>query len=156
MFSIGDKICYPMHGVGVIEAIEERTVLGNTQSYYVLRFTAGRMTALVPVNTADSVGIRHLIDENECDRVLDFLRGEACVENDNWNQRYRDNFAKLRGGDVYDVADVIKCLNRREAQKGLSAGERKMLLTARQVMIAELSSTTGRDEEEFQEAVGIS
>lgn len=156
MFSIGDKICYPMHGVGVIEAVEERTVLGKTQSYYVLFFTAGRMTAMVPVDSADAVGLRPLIGEDECSKVLDFLRGEACEENDNWNQRYRDNFAKLRGGDVYDVADVIKCLNRREAQKGLSAGERKMLLTARQVLIAELSTTTGRDEEEFQEVVGIS
>lgn len=156
MFSIGEKICYPMHGVGVIESIEERTVLGNTQSYYVLRFTTGRMTAMVPVSSADSVGLRPLIGEAECDKVLDFLRGEVCEENDNWNQRYRDNFAKLRGGDVYDVADVIKCLNRRESQKGLSAGERKMLLTARQVMIAELSTTTGRNEEEFQEAVGVS
>ncbi len=156
MFTIGDKVCYPMHGVGVIEAIEERTVLGETQSYYILRFISGRMTAMVPVNTADSVGLRALIDREECKRIMDFLLGEPCEENDNWNQRYRDNYSKLRGGNIYDVADVIKCLNRRETQKSLSAGERKMLLTARQVMLAELSVVTGMDESEFRLVVGES
>ncbi|MDO5111298.1 MAG: CarD family transcriptional regulator [Clostridia bacterium] len=156
MFSVGEKICYPMHGVGVIESIEERTVLGETQPYYVLRFISGRMTAMVPVRTAEAVGLRAVIDEMECGKVLAFLQGDACSENDNWNQRYRDNYTKLRGGDVYDVADVIKCLNKREAQKGLSAGERKMLLTARQVMLAELATATGKNEEDFHFAVGES
>ncbi|MDD4074890.1 MAG: CarD family transcriptional regulator [Eubacteriales bacterium] len=156
MFSVGEKICYPMHGVGVIESIEERTVLGETQPYYVLCFISGRMTAMVPVRTAESVGLRAVIDEAECMKVLAFLQGDACVENDNWNQRYRDNYTKLRGGDIYDVADVIKCLNKREAVKGLSAGERKMLLTARQVMLAELVTATGKPEEEFRYAVGES
>ena len=156
MFSIGEKICYPMHGVGVIESIEERTVLGETQPYYVLRFISGRMTAMVPVRTAESVGLRAVIGEAECGKVVAFLQGDVCTENDNWNQRYRDNYSKLRGGDIYDVADVIKCLNKREAQKGLSAGERKMLLTARQVMLAELATATGKNEEEFHFAVGES
>lgn len=156
MFSVGEKICYPMHGVGVIESIEERTVLGETQPYYVLRFISGRMTAMVPVRTAASVGLRAVIGEAECTKVLAFLQGDVCVENDNWNQRYRDNYTKLRGGDIYDVADVIKCLNKRESMKGLSAGERKMLLTARQVMLAELVTATGKSEEEFRRVVGES
>ncbi len=156
MFSIGDKICYPMHGVGVIEAIEDRTVLGETQSYYILRFISGRMTAMVPVDTADSIGLRALIGIEECKRLIEFLKGEPCEENDNWSRRYRDNYSKLRSGDVYEVADVIKCLNKRESQRGLSTGERKMLLTARQVMLAELTMVTGMDESEFKLAVGES
>ena len=156
MFSIGDKICYPMHGVGVMAAIEARSVLGETQQYYILRFVSGRMTAMVPVNTAESVGLRTLIGINECEKLLEFLKGEPCEENENWNQRYRDNYTKLRGGDIFDVGDVIKCLNHREAKKGLSAGERKMLLTARQVIMAELSAVLERDESEFRIAVGES
>jgi len=156
VFETGDKISYPMHGVGVVEAIEARTVLGETQQYYILRFLSGRMTAMVPVRTAESVGLRTLISPGECDRLLAFLQGEAGAEAENWNQRYRDNYSKLRGGDIYEVAEVVKCLNRREAEKGLSAGERKMLLTARQVLLAELCAVSGKDESAFRFAVGDS
>ena len=154
MFAVGDKVCYPMHGVGLIEAIEERTVLGETQAYYVLRFVSGRMTAMVPVATAAAVGLRPVMAAEECEAVTEFLQNAPAIANENWNQRYRDNFAKLRGGNVYDVADVVKCLNKRDAEKGLSAGERKMLLTARQVLLAELSTASGRDVSEFYAVVG--
>ena len=145
MFSVGERICYPMHGVGVVEQIEERTVLGETAQYYVLRFISNKMTALVPVATAESVGLRPVIGKEECDGVLEYLRSEPCQESDNWSQRYRDNFAKLKQGDIYDVADVVKCLKKRDTDRGLSAGERKMLMTARQVLIAELSAASGQD-----------
>lgn len=145
MFSVGERICYPMHGVGVVEKIEERTVLGETAQYYVLRFIANKMTAMVPVATAQSVGLRPVISLDECQSVLAYLQSEPCRESDNWNQRYRDNFAKLKQGDIYDVADVVKCLKKRDTDKGLSAGERKMLMTARQVLIAELSVASGQD-----------
>ncbi len=149
MFRIGDQICYPMHGVGVVEAIEERIVLDKKARYYVLRFVAGKMTALVPLDSAEQVGLRSIIAAAECESVLEYLSKKPCVESDNWNQRYRDNYAKLRGGNIYDVADVVKCLKKRDGEKGLSAGERKMLLTARQVLLAELSSASGRDEDEL-------
>ncbi len=145
MFSVGEHICYPMHGVGVVEKIEERTVLGETAQYYVLRFIANKMTAMVPVATSQNVGLRPVISSEECDKVLHYLQGEPCKESDNWNQRYRDNFAKLKQGNVYEVADVVKCLKKRDAEKGLSAGERKMLMTARQVLLAELSAASGQD-----------
>lgn len=145
MFTVGERICYPMHGVGVVEKIEERTVLGQTAQYYVLRFLSNKMTAMVPVATAQSVGLRPVIGEAECQGVLDYLQCEPCTESDNWNQRYRDNFAKLKQGDIYDVADVVKCLKKRDSDRGLSAGERKMLMTARQVLIAELSAASGQD-----------
>ncbi len=145
MFSVGERICYPMHGVGVVEKIEERTVLGETAQYYVLRFIANKMTAMVPVATSKNVGLRPVISSGECQSVLNYLQSEPCKESDNWNQRYRDNFAKLKQGDIYDVADVVKCLKKRDTDKGLSAGERKMLMTARQVLIAELSAASGQD-----------
>lgn len=154
MFQLGDQICYPMHGVGVVEAIEERTVLGKQAQYYVLRFVVGKMTALVPVESAEQVGLRAIIPTNECDGVLHYLRQEPCRESENWNQRYRDNYAKLRGGNIYDVADVVKCLKRRDSEKGLSAGERKMLLTAWQVLCAELCTASGCGEDELSCIVG--
>ena len=155
MFQIGDLVCYPMHGVGVVEAIEEQTILGETAQYYRLRFTIGRMTAMVPVNNAEQVGLRALADKATCEKVVDFLRSDECfTESDNWNQRYRENLDKLRGGDILVVAGVVKCLMRRDRERGLSAGERKMYLTARQVLVAELAASTRQDETDFLPLVG--
>lgn len=155
MFQVGDQVCYPMHGVGVIEAIEERTVLGVPAQYYVLRFLVGKMTALVPVESAERIGLRYMISAEECERVLQFLQEEPRLENGNWNKRYRENYDKLRGGDIYDVADVVKCLCKRDGEKGLSAGERKMLSGARQVLLAELAAASGRDVEELSLTIGM-
>ncbi len=154
MFQIGESVCYPMHGVGVVEGIEEKNVLGETTQYYVLRFFASRLTAMVPVEGAQGVGLRRVIDAQQCERVLQYMHDEPCEESDNWNQRYRDNLAKLKGGDIFDVADVVKCLKKRDMQKGLSAGDRKMLITARQVLVAELSAASGRDIDELREVIG--
>ena len=155
MFAIGELVCYPMHGVGSVEAIEEQTVLGETSQYYRLRFFTGRMTAMVPVATVERVGLRRLAEPDVCETVIRSLAEEPSVqESDNWNQRYRDNLDKLRIGKVGDVAEVVKCLVRRDREKGLSAGERKMYRTARQVLIGELAAATGRTEEELLPLVG--
>jgi len=155
VFQIGDMVCYPMHGVGVVESIEEQSVLGETAKYYMLRFVMGRMSAMVPVDTAEAVGLRKLVCAGECEKVVAFLAEEGCSdESENWNQRYRDNLNKLRVGDIFGVADVVKCLIRRDREKGLSAGERKMYLTARQVLVAELSASSGKEESEFLPLVG--
>ena len=155
MFQIGDLVCYPMHGVGVVESIEEQSVLGETAQYYQLRFVMGKMTAMVPVKNAEAVGLRPLTDASVCAEVVEYLKEDGCLtESDNWNQRYRDNLDKLRQGDVFDVAAVVKCLIRRDKERGLSAGERKMYLTARQVLVAELAAATGKEESVFLDLVG--
>lgn len=144
-----------MHGVGVVEAIEKRNLFGENTDYYVLRFTMGRMEALVPVQSADSVGLRPLADAETCGRVVAILGEDGCVEeSDNWNQRYRDNLEKLRRGDILVTAEVVKCLIHRERAKGLSAGERKMYMTARQVLVAELAAASEREESDFLPLVG--
>ena len=105
MFQVGDMVCYPMHGVGTVEAIQEQNILGETNQYYLLRFLMGRMTALVPVKNAQSVGLRPLIDEGTCGKVVEFLKSDDCSqESDNWNQRYRENLDKLKQGDALVVA----------------------------------------------------
>ena len=155
MFAVGDLVCYPMHGVGTIESIAEHTVLGETGQYYQLRFLIGRMTAMVPVTVADRVGLRAIADSETCEEIIRMLVEDPCVpESENWNQRYRENLDKLKQGDALVVADVVKCLMKRDRERGLSAGERKMYLTARQVLVAELSASSGRGEEEFLPLVG--
>lgn len=154
MFQVGDQICYPMHGVGIVEAVEEQEVLGEVKSYYMLRFALGRMTAMVPVESAQNVGLRAVISPDECEKVQSYMLEAANIESDNWNQRYRDNLDKLRQGEIYGVADVVKCLIKRDREKGLSAGERKMFLTAKQVLLAELVAASGKEEEELKTIIG--
>ena len=154
MFSVGDIICYPMHGVGVVEAIERHTVLGESGDYYSLRFTNGRMTALVPVATAEKVGLRSPVTADKCGEVIAYMQQEGQRGSDNWNQRYRENLDKMRSGDIFGVADVVKCLRLREAERGLSAGERKMLLMARSIIVAELATVTGRDSASIEQQIG--
>ncbi len=149
MFQIGDMICYPMHGVGVVEDIQDQNVLGQTTRYYMLRLIVGKMTAMVPVETAEDVGLRAIITSEECEKIVDYFRTEARDESDNWSQRYRDNLDRLRQGEIYGVTDVVKCLIRRDRQKGLSAGERKMYLLARQMLLTELAAASGREEAFF-------
>lgn len=157
MFSVGDIVCYPMNGVGRIEIIENNTVGGETNEYYRLRFETGRLTVLVPVKNADNVGLRHLSSPEMCEKVEQFLiNGDCSPESSNWNQRYRDNYEKLKSGDILTVADVVKSLHKREKSKGLSAGERKMYLTAKQVLMTELTASTGRPIEEFMSALDSS
>lgn len=154
MFCVGERVCYPMHGVGIVEAIQEHEVLGEIKAYYILRFVLGKMTAMVPVHSAESVGLRPVIKAEECERVRDYLMQDVQPESDNWNQRYRENLEKLRQGEIYGVADVVKSLIRRERERGLSAGERKMFLTAKQVLLAELVAASGKEEQAFLAAMG--
>ncbi|MDL2258844.1 CarD family transcriptional regulator [Eubacteriales bacterium OttesenSCG-928-K08] len=154
MFQVGDQVCYPMHGVGVVEQISDQEVLGVTKRYYKLRFVLGKMTAMVPVDSAQVVGLRPVISQDECNRVEKYMYEDTVAESDNWNQRYRENLEKLKQGEIYGVADVVKCLIRRDKDKGLSAGERKMYLTAKQVLLAELVAASGKGEEAFAVMMG--
>ncbi|MDL2217988.1 CarD family transcriptional regulator [Christensenellaceae bacterium OttesenSCG-928-M15] len=154
MFEIGDQVCYPMHGVGIVEEVKEQEVLGEKALYYMLRFVLGRMTAMVPVTSAENVGLRPVISADECNKVRAYMLEDTEPESDNWNQRYRENLEKLRQGDIYGVADVVKCLIKRDQEKGLSAGERKMFLTAKQVLLAELVAASGKEEEDFKKIIG--
>lgn len=153
MFSVGDIVCYPMHGVGTVEAIVNQTVLGVSADYYSLRFANGKMTAMIPVATAEKVGLRQLISPEECEKVLSYMQVPGRRGSDNWNQRYRENMDKMRSGSIYDVADVVKCLSMRESEKGLSAGERKMLSTAKLIIAGELATVLGADVSSMEEKI---
>ena len=143
MFEIGDKIVYPMHGAGIIEAIEEKEILGERRNYYVLRMPIGEMKVMVPINNADVVGIRPVIDSEEVGQVFRVLQAEDSPMSTNWNRRYRHNMEKIKTGNIFELAEVVRNLSVRDKEKGLSTGEKKMLDNARQILLSELVLAKG-------------
>ena len=119
MFSVGDKVVYPMHGAGVIESIEEREILGQRQNYYVLRMPVGDMKVMIPTQNVDDIGIREVIKGNDVDKVYEILQDHDVNVTNNWNKRYRENMSKIRSGNIYEVADVVRILMKRDKEKGL-------------------------------------
>jgi len=138
MFNVGDRVVYPMHGAGTIEGVEEKEILGKTHRYYVLRLPIGDMKVMIPVDNSKEIGLRDVISPDEVDKVVSVLKQECTAMSPNWNRRYRSNLEKIKSGDIYEVADVVRNLSAREKQKGLSTGERKMLDSAREILISEL------------------
>ncbi|NLI61190.1 MAG: CarD family transcriptional regulator [Clostridiales bacterium] len=149
MFDIGDKVVYPMHGAGIIEGIEEREILGEKKNYYVLRFPVGDMKVMIPIANVEQIGIREVIPNEEADKVVAFLNRDKSEMSSNWNKRYRQNMEKIRSGDIYEVAEVVRNLMLRDHEKGLSTAERKMLTNARQILISELVLSKDAEEEEI-------
>lgn len=150
MFKIGDKVVYPMHGAGVIEAIEEKEVLGEKRQYYILRLPVGDMKVMIPINNGGGVGLREVIDREGVQRVFHILREQSSAMSPNWNRRYRANLEKIKSGNIFEVAEVVRNLIKRDREKGLSSGERKMLENARQILISELVLATELEEDKAQ------
>jgi CarD family transcriptional regulator len=136
VFKVGDKVVYPMHGAGIIEAIEEREVLGEMQRYYIMRMPIGDMKVMIPVNNSEGIGLREVVNGEEVKKVFEILRAQKTKMSANWNRRYRANLEKIKSGDIYEVAEVVRNLAYRDKEKGLSTGERKMLDNARQISSA--------------------
>ena len=138
MFKIGDKVVYPMHGAGIIEAIEEKEVLGDKRRYYIMKIPCGDMKVMVPMDNIGGIGLREVVDPDGVTRVISILQDRETDMSTNWNRRYRANMEKIKSGSIYEVAEVVRNLSLREREKGLSTGERKMLDNARQILISEL------------------
>lgn len=138
MFRAGDKVVHPMHGAGVIEGIQEKEVLGETHQYYIMKLPLGELKVMIPMDTAEEVGLRQVVDEDGVRKVMDILKGQTTDMSSNWNRRYRANLEKIRSGDIFEVAQVVKNLAERDKEKGLSTGERRMLDSARQILVSEL------------------
>lgn len=150
MFSIGDRIAHPLHGAGVITGIEQQRVNGVNRQYYQFQLPTGGMHVLLPVDHCDEIGIRPIITAEEADVLMSRLGGIETEVTQNWNRRYRENMLRIRSGDLLEVATVIKGLMIRDAEKGLSTGERKMLRSAKQILISELVLAKGRSYEEVE------
>lgn len=152
MYNVGDEIVYPMHGAGRIDSIEERDILGEKQSYYILKMP-GEVKVMVPIEKAEQVGIRNVIDKNSADKVLNVLEQDETEMNKNWNKRYRDNMDKIKSGDIYEIADVVRNLSFKQKEKGLSTGEKKMLTNAKQILVSELVLAEQSNKEEIEQIV---
>ena len=152
MFNIGDKIVYPMHGAGTIDSIEEKDVLGEKQSYYILKMP-GEVKVMVPIAKAEQVGVRSIIDKGSADKVFEVLEHDETEMNKNWNKRYRDNMDKLKSGDIYEIADVVRNLSFKQKEKGLSTGEKKMLSNAKQILVSELVLAEHATQDEVEELI---
>jgi len=148
LFSVGDKVVYPMHGAGIIEAIEEKEILGDKKTYYIMKLPIGDMKVMIPTDNVDGIGLREVIPQDQVKRVFEVLRASKTKMSSNWNRRYRANLEKIKSGDIYEVAEVVRNLAIRDREKGLSTGERKMLDNAKQILVSELVLAQGIEEEE--------
>ena len=138
-FEIGDKVIYPNHGLGIVERIEEKTILGTTCGFYHLRIVANDTTVLVPLANVDGVGLRRAISDDEVERLFGLL-GDGKIDNhQNWKGRFKDNSDKMRSGSIYEVADVLKSLTFLSKSKSLSFREKRMLDRARFLVVSEIS-----------------
>lgn len=138
MFSIGDLVVHPMHGAGVIDDIVQEKVSGVVKEYYVFKMPMGGLVLKVPVANSQVIGIRSIISQTEAETLLAAIPSLTVESNANWNKRYQENLLRLKSGDLYEVARVVKALMYRDLRRGLSTGERKMLHSARQIMISEI------------------
>ena len=145
MFSIGDLVVHPMHGAGVIDDIVRERVAGTTKEYYVFKMPMGGLILKIPTENSQVIGIRKVISKEEADELLNEIPAIAVEHNANWNKRYQENLLRLKSGDLREVAQVVKGLMRRDTLRGLSTGERKMLHSAKQIMISELVLVLGSD-----------
>lgn len=152
MFNVGDHIVYPMHGAGVIDAIEEKNILGEKQAYYILKMP-GEVKVMVPTNKAEEIGVRGIIDKQEASKVFEILEEDKTEMSSNWNKRYRDNMDKMKSGDIYEIADVVRNLSFKQKEKGLSTGEKKMLSNAKQILVSELVLAEHASQEEVEELI---
>lgn len=150
-FKVGDTVVYPHHGAAVVQAIEMRTVKGTEREYLVLKVSQGDLTVKVPAANAEYVGVRDVVDEDGLEKVFEVLREDNVEEPTNWSRRYKANGEKLASGDVNKVAEVVRDLWRRDLDRGLSAGEKRMLSKARQVLVGELALAELTDEAAAQQ-----
>ena len=137
MFNVGDKVVYPMHGAGTIDSIDKKNILDEEVEYINISMPGG-VKVMVPSNQASKQGLRNLISQNDVEKVFCVLETDETAMSDNWNKRYRDNMDKMKSGDIYEVADVVRNLSFKQKEKGLSTGEKKMLNNAKQILVSEL------------------
>lgn len=150
-FRVGDKVVYPHHGAAIIEALEKKELFGEKRDYYILKLAYGDLTLMVPTDSTEEVGLREITPAKEMPKVFKVLKKQEPTQNTtNWSRRFKANVEKLRSGDIYQVADVVRTLHQRDKEKGLSAGEKRMLTKARQILVSELTFAKDCNEEEAE------
>ena len=151
MYKVGDKVVYPHHGAGTVVKKETREVLGEKREYLTIQILHNDMTVNVPAENADAVGLRKVINEDTVKEVVKALTGNGTTMPKNWNRRFKHNRDKMKTGDIFELAEVVRNLSLRDRDKGLSTGEKQMFVKAKKILISELMYAKGMDEEETAE-----
>jgi CarD family transcriptional regulator len=152
-FEVGDKVIYPNHGLGVVQRIETKTILGTTCGFYQLRMIANDTTVLVPVENADNVGLRKAVCDEEVDRLFNLLSDGKIDTHQNWKGRFKDNSDRMRTGSIFDVVEVLKSLTYLARQKNLSFREKRMLDRAKFLVVSEIAEVTHDETPKVEEKV---
>lgn len=139
MFCIGDKIVHPMHGASVIDSIVEEKIGREHVRFYVFKMPSSGLTLKIPIENSEQIGVRAVMSAEEVERVLEEIPRLKVDMTTSWNHRYRENMERIKSGDLLEVAGVIKALMRRDGERGLSTGERKMLHSAKQILTSEIA-----------------
>lgn len=151
MFKIGDLAVYPAHGVGVIERLETKQISGCSQDFYIMRILENDMIIMIPTKNVESVGLREIIGQKEVPKLYSILKKrKMTIDNQTWNRRYREYMEKIKTGSVFEVAEVYRDLLTLKVEKDLSFGERKMLDTARNLLVKEISLAKNVKEEQIE------
>ena len=148
MYEVGDKAVYPHHGAGKIVRIDQKEILGQSRDYLTIQILHNDMTVMVPVENADRAGLRKVVDVGVTDKVIEVLGGDPTKMPKNWSRRYKHNRDKLKTGDIFEVAEVVRNLAIRHADKGLSTGEKQMFTKAKRILASELMYARDFNEEE--------
>ena len=151
MYKVGDKVVYPHHGAGTVVKKETREVLGEKREYLTIQILHNDMTVNVPAENAEAVGLRKVINEDTVKEVVKALTGNGTTMPKNWNRRFKHNRDKMKTGDIFELAEVVRNLSLRDRDKGLSTGEKQMFVKAKKILISELMYAKGMDEEETAE-----
>ena len=149
-FRVGDRIAHPMHAAGVIDSIVTKRINGQDRDYYVLKLPTGGMMVMVPMETCEAIGVRPIVNPAEAEEILGAIPGIQVEMTSNWNKRYRENMLRIKSGDLMEVASVVKGLMQRDRERGLSTGERKMLHSAKQILISEIVLSESSSYEEVE------
>jgi len=151
VFDVGDKVVYPHHGAGTVVRKEMRTALSQEREYLTIQILHNDMVVNVPTENAERVGLRKVIDEEMVERVLDVLNSDGTTMPKNWNRRFKYNRDKMKTGDIFELAEVVRNLSLREQEKGLSTGEKQMFVKAKKILASELMYARDMDEDETAE-----
>lgn len=151
MFQVGDKIVHPMHGAGVVDSVVAKKVNGVVREYYIMKLPVGGMLVMIPTENSSEIGVRPVMRPDEAEQVIASIPGLQADMTSNWNQRYRENMLHLKSGNLLEVAYVVKGLSRKDGSRGLSTSERKMLHSARQILISELVLSQNCTYEEMED-----
>jgi CarD family transcriptional regulator len=151
LYKVGDKVVYPHHGAGTVVKKESRTVLGQKREYLTIKILHNDMTVNVPTENADAVGLRKVIDEQMVAKVMKALTGNGTQMPKNWNRRFKHNRDKMKTGDIFELAEVVRNLALRDHEKGLSTGEKQMFVKAKKILASELMYAKDMDEDEAAE-----